>query len=85
MSGVKMLAFKPDNVNSIPGIHLFKGDNRFFQVVFWPPHKQCGTHVPFYKQASKTNKQTNKLSQKGKAPKKLPEFIMCITQHVKDV
>lgn len=38
----KMLAIKPDNLNSMPETHMVEGE-KYFAVIFWLFHACCGT------------------------------------------
>lgn len=45
---VKALDAKPDDLSSVPGIHIIEGENQLLEVVLWLPHVYCGMHTPTY-------------------------------------
>lgn len=47
---VKTLASKPEDLSSVPKIHIVKGKDQFLQVLFLPPHTcyKTYTHTHIY-------------------------------------
>lgn len=73
---VNVLATKPNGLNSIPKTHIVKRENRFPQIVLWPPHML--QHMwPYPHHANVNIQNTNKSKKYRKYPKLLKGAIPC--------
>lgn len=42
----KVLAAKPDGLNSTPGTYMVEGKRGLMKAVLWSPHRHHGTRAP---------------------------------------